>query len=83
VYKWRQQLDDFGTANTEKKLMSRGMKMLFGSATLYNTATAISPIMNILPKWLVENGLNPWAEGHEMMKFPKKPFHEQIKELEK
>ena len=28
-------------------------------------------------------GLNPWAEGHDMMKFPKKPFHEQIKDLER
>jgi L-lactate dehydrogenase complex protein LldF len=25
--------------------------------------------------------LNPWAEGHKMMQFPKKPFHEMIKEL--
>ena len=24
--------------------------------------------------------LNPWAEGHDMMKFPKKPFHSIIKE---
>jgi L-lactate dehydrogenase complex protein LldF len=27
-------------------------------------------------------GLNPWAEGHEMMKFPKKPFHQVVKELQ-
>ncbi len=26
-------------------------------------------------------GLNPWAEGHDMFKFPKKPFHERIEEL--
>ena len=25
--------------------------------------------------------LNPWAEGHNMMEFPKKPFHEMIKEI--
>ena len=83
VYKWRQQLDSFGTANTQKKLMSQGMKMLFGSTALYNTATAVSPLMNILPRFLVECGMNPWAEGHEMMKFPKKPFHQLFKEIEK
>ena len=26
--------------------------------------------------------LNPWAEGHKMMEFPKKPFHEMIKDYE-
>lgn len=31
----------------------------------------------------MNSGLNPWAEGHEMMKFPKKPFHTIIKDLEK
>ena len=81
VYKWRQKLDDYGTANPEKKLMSKGMKMLFGSQTLYNTATSVSPLLNIVPSFLMNSRLNPWAEGHEMMKFPKKPFHERIEEL--
>jgi L-lactate dehydrogenase complex protein LldF len=28
-------------------------------------------------------GLNPWAEGHKMMEFPKKPFHKLFKEIKK
>ena len=83
VYKWRQQLEEFGTANPEKKLMSQGMKLLFGSNALYKTATAISPLANIVPSFLMNSGLNPWAEGHEMMKFPKKPFHTLIEGIMK
>ena len=83
VYKWRQQLDEFGTANPEKKLMCRGMSLLFGSSALYKTATAVSPLLNVVPPFIMNMKLNPWAEGHEMMKFPKKPFHSLIKELEK
>ena len=83
IYKWRQQLDEFGTANKQKKLMCRGMNLLFGSPAMYNTATAISPLANMVPSFLMECGLNPWAKGgHKMMKFPKKPFHKIIKGIE-
>jgi L-lactate dehydrogenase complex protein LldF len=61
--------------------MCKGMSVLFGSPSLYKMATAVSPLANLIPPFLMNNGLNPWAEGHEMMKFPKKPFHEVIKEL--
>ena len=83
VYKWRQQLDDFGTANAQKKLICQGMSLLYGSPALYKTATAISPIANIVPRFLMNSGLNPWAEGHDMMTFPKKPFHTIIKGIVK
>lgn len=80
IYKWRQQLDDFGTANKQKKMMCKGMSMLFNHPALYNTATTLSPIANIMPSFIMNCGLNPWAEGHKMMKFPKKPFHKIIKQ---
>ena len=83
VYKWRQQLDELGTANPEKKLMCAGMSALFGSPALYKMATAVSPLANIVPPFLMNMKLNPWADGHVMMKFPKKPFHSIIKDLEK
>jgi L-lactate dehydrogenase complex protein LldF len=83
IYKWRQKLDAFCTANPQKKLMCRGMDVPFGSSALYKMATAVSPLANIIPPFLMNSGLNPWAEGHEMMKFPKKPFHTIIKDLEK
>jgi L-lactate dehydrogenase complex protein LldF len=75
IYKWRQQLDEFGTANPEKKLMCMGMNMLFGSPSLYRMATAVSPIANIIPPFLMNMKINPWAEGHQMMTFPKETFH--------
>ena len=80
VYRWRQQLSDLGTANTQKRLMSQAMSALYGSAAFYNIATALAHWANALPAPLLNCGLNPWAEGHAMMKFPKKPFHELIKE---
>ena len=82
IYKWRQQLDEFGTANPQKKMMCKGMKLLFGSTAMYKTATAISPLANIVPSFIMNSGINPWAEGHEMMKFPKKPFHSVFKDIE-
>ena len=81
VYKWRQQLDDFGTANPTKKLLCKGMDVLYGSSALYKMATAVSPLANLIPPFLINCRLNPWAEGHEMMKSPKKPFHAIAKEL--
>ncbi|MCR5198393.1 MAG: lactate utilization protein [Prevotella sp.] len=81
IYKWRQQLDSFGTANPSKKRMCKGMKLLFGNERVYKTATAISPLANIVPSFIINSGLNPWADGHTTMKFPKKPFHTIIKDL--
>ena len=75
IYQWRQQLDEFGTANPEKKLMSRGMSMVFGSPGFYNTALKFAPLANIVPDPLINCGLNPWADGHKMMTFPKQSFH--------
>ena len=83
VYKWRQQLAEFGTANPQKRMMCDAMSVLFGSPAMYNTATAISPLANIVPSFIMNCGLNPWADGHKMMKFPKKPFHTIIKDIEK
>ena len=76
VYKWRQQLDDFGTANSQKKRMCKGMKMLFGKSGMYNTAMKFAPMANWVPSFLMNCGLNPWAAGHKMMKFPRHSFQE-------
>ena len=78
IYRWRQQLADFGTANPQKKLMCRGMSLLYASSALYDLGTSLAHWANALPAPLMNCGLNPWAEGHTMMEFPKKPFHEQI-----
>jgi len=84
VYIWRQQLSDFGTANPTKKLMSKGMKMLFGSYALYDTALKFAPLVNYVPDVLTsQTAVNAWAVGHDMPKFAKKPFHAIFKKLQK
>ena len=77
IYQWRQQLDEFGTANPQKKMMCKGMNVLFGSSGMYNTAMKFAPMANWVPGFLMNCSLNPWAEGgHEMMKFPRNSFQE-------
>ena len=63
--------------------MCRAMSMLYGSSSLYNFGTGMAHWANLIPSPIINSSLNPWAEGHKMMQFPKKPFHEMIKELEK
>ena len=77
IYQWRQQLDDFGTANPQKKMMCKGMGVLFGSSGIYNTAMKFAPLANWVPGALMQSGINPWAQsGHKMMTFPKNSFQE-------
>ena len=83
IYKWRQKLQQLGTASKSKKQMCDAMNMIFDSPALYNAATAGARLLNGMPHSLVHCDLNPWAEGHEMMKFPRKPFHKLFKDLEK
>lgn len=80
IYKWRQELDGMGKAPAMKKLMSKGMKFLFLRPSLYQNTLKMAPLANIVPDFLMECGLNPWAEGHKMMTFPKKSFHALFKE---
>ena len=82
VYKWRQKLQEYGTASKSKKMMCDAMSRAFGSPALYDAATRNAHLLNKMPHGLVHCGLNPWAEGHEMMEFPRKPFHKVFDELE-
>lgn len=75
VYKWRQQLEEFGHESSVKKWMSRGMSMVFNHKWIYNSALWWSPMANHVPKFLMYSKINGWGQGHEMMRFPKKPFH--------
>ena len=80
VYRWRQELDSLGHADPMKKMMSNGMSFLFNHPALYTNALRLSPMVNWVPSPLINLKLNPWAYGHEMMKFPKKSFHQLWKE---
>ena len=77
IYSWRQELDKIGTANPVKKLMSRGMKVLYEHYPLYDIGLKFAPIINTLPWAIVGNPkLNPWCVGHDTPKFAKESFHE-------
>ena len=76
IYRWRQQLDLLGRADPMKKYMSIGMSFLFNHPQLYTGVLCLSPAVNWLPAPVIQCSLNPWAYGHQMMKFPKQSFHE-------
>ena len=80
IYRWRQELDSFGCADPIKKQMSKGMSFLFNHPMVYTGALRLSPMVNWIPAPLMNLKINPWAYGHEMMKFPKKSFHQLWKE---
>ena len=81
IYHWRQELEGFGTENKEKKYMAVGMTALYEHPTVYNIATRSAHIANIVPQKLMDTKLNPWSVGHDMPRFPKKPFHELYKQM--
>ena len=83
IYRWRQRLEAIGQANAMKKLMSQSMTILFNHPALYTATLRLSPAANWLPSALMNSALNPWARGHQMMKFPKKSFHALWNELSK
>lgn len=79
IYLWRQQLDSFGKASPMKKMMSRGMKIIFDRPRLYSTALRFAPLANHAPRFAVYNRLNAWGEGRELPVFAKESFHEMWK----
>lgn len=79
IYSWRQNLDSLGKADPAKKIMSNGMKFLFGWPSLYNTTLKFAPIVNKSPRFLIYNNLNDWGKGRELPKFAKESFTEMWK----
>ena len=76
IYRWRQELDSLGKADSMKKAMSNGMKVLFEHPSLYRTALKFAPWANHAPRFAIYNSLNGWGEGREMPVFAKQSFHE-------
>ncbi|WP_165020202.1 lactate utilization protein B [Dysgonomonas sp. ZJ279] len=74
IYRWRQNLDSFGKADKMKKVMSSGMKFLFGHPSLYNNGLKFAPIINHLPRFMLYNGLNDWGKGRELPHFASESF---------
>ena len=76
IYKWRQDLDSLHVADPTKKLISNGLKFLFTKPALYNTSLKMAPIVNVMPRFMLYNGLNEWGKGRELPVFAKESFTE-------
>lgn len=74
IYRWRQDLDSLGKADPMKKVMSKGMKFLFERPALFRTSLKFAPIVNILPRFMLYNGLNDWGKGRELPQFANESF---------
>ena len=79
IYKWRQDLDGLGKANTGKKIMSGGMKFLMERPALFNAALWAAPVVNGLPRFMKYNDLDDWGKGRELPEFAKESFNEMWK----
>ena len=76
IYKWRQDLNSLHVADPTKKLISNGLKYLFTKPALYNTTLKMAPIVNVMPRFMLYNGLNEWGKGRELPVFAKESFTE-------
>ena len=74
IYVWRQKLDGFGQANSQKKMMSKGMQVPVERPSLFPSALKMAPIANKLPRFFLYNGLNAWGKEREMPCFAKQSF---------
>ena len=79
IYRWRQDLDALGKANTGKKIMSGGMKFLMERPALFNAALWAAPIVNGLPRFMKYNDLDDWGKGRELPEFAGESFNEMWK----
>ena len=81
IYRWRQRLDSLHCADSTKKMMSHAMSFIFNRPSLYTRLVGSLHLVRQMPSAIMNNRMNPWAYGHEMMKFPPKSFHQIWKEL--
>lgn len=76
IYMWRQQLDGMHLADPVKKLSVRGMDFIMGGRRRFYGGIALARAAEKLPRFVLENGLNPWsAPGRAMPPFAPKTFN--------
>ena len=76
IYMWRQQLDGLHLADPVKKLSVRGMDFIMGGRRRFYGGIALARAAEKLPRFVLENGLNPWsAPGRAMPPFAPKTFN--------
>lgn len=73
---WRQQLDGLHLADPVKKLSVKGMDFIMGGRRRFYGGIALARAAEKLPRFVLENGLNPWsAPGRAMPPFAPKTFN--------
>ena len=76
IYMWRQQLDGMHLADPVKKLSVKGMDFVMGGRRRFYGGIALARAAEKLPRFVLENGLNPWsAHGRAMPPFAPKTFN--------
>ena len=76
IYMWRQQLDGLHLADPVKKLSVKGMDFIMGGRRRFYGGIALARAAERLPRFVLENGLNPWsAPGRAMPPFASKTFN--------
>jgi len=79
IYSWRQGLDAIHKADPMKKIISSGLKYLYGHPTFYYMGLKYAPLINRLPRNILYNRLNAWGKGRELPTFARKSFSEMWK----
>ncbi len=76
IYMWRQQLDGMHLADPVKKFSVKGMDFVMGGRRRFYGGIALARAAEKLPRFVLENGLNPWsAPGRAMPPFAPKTFN--------
>lgn len=71
-----QQLDALGLADRTKKLAVKGMDFVMNGTRRFYGGIALARAAGKLPRFVVENGLNPWsAPGRAMPPFAPQTFN--------
>ena len=76
IYDWRQYLKDIGKADSVKRAMSGGMKLIFDRPGLYDTALKSSQLINAASATAKFAGLSLWGKGRNLPEFAKESFHQ-------
>ena len=81
---WRQQLDGLHLADTVKKMTVKGMDFVLGGRRRFYGGIALARVAEKLPRFVLENGLNPWsAPGRAMPPFAPMTFNGCLKKTKK
>ena len=74
IYAWRQSLKEIGKASSIKEVMSFGMKTVFDSPGLFNSALKCSSLINAAVSCMELSNVHLWGRGRDLPEFAKESF---------